>query len=118
MVLVGTHVAFFLTHVLLTPEFSNFQKQTELITPGWCIVGRHQCLSPASRRRVDELARHWTAYGPAPITLAAKLTNTQGNYVRFCSKLRESLVENFGLDLEAYSIQWLWQQVGIVWLMA
>ena len=68
------------------------------------LLGRCQCSSLVSRQRVDELARCWTAYGPAPIMLAAKLNGHQ-RYVEFCTELRQGLVNHFELDLEAYSIQ-------------
>ena len=61
---------------------------------------------------IDDLARKYTSYGPAPRFLFNELTDASGHcqdtgFVAFAKKFRDAIALNCGLDLELYSIQYL-----------
>lgn len=72
-------------------------------------VLRNAC--PEKAALVDQLARRYTTYGPAPRLLVKHLTGAKEDdsvlgCVAFCRSLRDALAQRFSLDLELYSLQY------------
>ena len=72
-------------------------------------VPRNVC--PQKAALVDQSARRYTTYGPAPRSPVKHLTgaNEDGSVlgcVAFCRSLRDAVAQRFSLDLELYSLQY------------